>query len=128
MEASFAAPYPFEMFDRVGYVNPLARNSRFNQCLVKQTPRRPDEWMALPIFLIAGLLSDKHDVRSFRSFAEDRLSGVLVKITASAGTCGVPQSFESAFLRQEIVRGAVQFSSHNFRLSFFQRQGQMASS
>jgi hypothetical protein len=57
MEASFAAPYPFEMFDRVGYVNPLARNSRFNQCLVKQTPRWPDEWMALPIFLIAGLLS-----------------------------------------------------------------------
>jgi hypothetical protein len=105
MEASFAAPYPFEMFDRIGHVNLLARNSRLSQRLVKQTPRRADEGMALLIFLVAWLLSDKQHVRPFRSFAEDRLSGVLVEITAFAGTRGVPQSFKRALRGQEISPG-----------------------
>ena len=105
MKTSFAAPYPLEMFDRVGHVNLLARNSRFNHCLVKQTPRWPDKGSALPIFLVSGLLPDKHDVRSFRSFAEDRLSGVLVEITAFAGLGGSTQSLECALFRKKVPRG-----------------------
>jgi hypothetical protein len=61
--------------------------------------------MALFIFLIAGLLPDKHDVRSFRSFAEDRLSGVLVEITAFAGLGRPTQNLESATFRKKVPRG-----------------------
>ena len=105
MKASFAAPYPFEMFDRVGHVNLLARNSCFNQGLVKQTPRWPDEGSALPIFLVSGLLSDKHEVRPLRSFAEDRLGGVLVKITASAELGRPTQGLECTLFRKKVARG-----------------------
>jgi hypothetical protein len=105
MKTPFAAPYPFEMFDRVGHEDLLARDSRLSQCLVKQTSRGSDEGTALPVFLVSGLLSDKHHARSCRSFAEDRLCGVLVEITAFARLCRETQSLECAPFLKKVPRG-----------------------
>jgi len=80
--------------------------------------------MALPIFLISRLLSDKDDTGVRRSLAKNSLSGVVIKITAFAGTSSLAQGFKCAMRGQKISRGLWQFNCHDFRLSFFGRRKQ----
>src|SRR5262249_6898555 len=119
MKTSFAPPYPFEVFDRVGYVNLLARNSRYGERVIDQTPRRPHKGAALVIFLISRLLSNEDDFGFLRALAKNSLSSVFVKITAFTGTGGLPQRFKRVMLGQKISRRLLQCNCHDFRLSFF---------
>jgi hypothetical protein len=119
MKPSLATPYPFKMLDRVSDVSLLSRNSCISQRLINQTSRRSDEGTAAPIFLISRLLSDKHEIRSCRSFAEDRLRGILVEIAAFARLCRPTQSLDGSLRWQEIGRGLTWFSRHPFTLSLY---------
>src|SRR6266545_8056507 len=99
--SSLATLDPFKMFDGVGDVNLVARNTRFSEGFVQQTTCRSDERTALAIFHIAWLFTDEHDARVFRPLAENRLGRVLVQIAPFARTCRGPQALESLALGQE---------------------------
>ncbi len=66
------------MLHRIGDIDLVTRNTRFNQGFVEKTACWPDEWMALAIFDIPGLLADKHYGCTSRPLAENGLSCVFV--------------------------------------------------
>ena len=78
MNPTFAARFPFEMFHRVRDINLLPIDPRFFERAVHYFSGRADERFADNVFIIAGLLAHKHDRRSLRTFAEDRLRRVLI--------------------------------------------------
>ena len=63
--------------------------------LVEQPARGPDERRTGLVLLIAGLLSDQHDVGGGRPGAEYRLGGVQVQVTALAAVGGLRSSSRS---------------------------------
>jgi hypothetical protein len=54
------------------------------ECGVEKFSGRADEWLALLIFLVAGLFTDKQDSRFAGAFAEDGLRGVFVEAAGFA--------------------------------------------
>ena len=54
------------------------------ECGVEKFSGRADEWLALLIFLVAGLFTDKQDSRFAGAFAEDGLRGVFVEVAGFA--------------------------------------------
>ena len=81
MLAAFALRFPFEMLNGIRNVHLIARNAGFHQGFVEQSAGGSDEWMALQIFLIAGLLSDEDDLGVSGAFAKHGLCGALIKVT-----------------------------------------------
>jgi hypothetical protein len=75
--------HPFEMLDHICNINFRAIDSHFDQNLIEQPSRGADERVTLPVFLISGLLANKHNQRLRRPFPENRLRRVFPKITAS---------------------------------------------
>jgi hypothetical protein len=84
MLAAFALRFPFEVFDGIRNVHFVARNAGFHQGFVEQSAGRPDEWMALQILLIAGLLADEDHLGVRGAFAEHRLCRAPIQIAPSA--------------------------------------------
>ena len=78
VETAFTAPNPFEMLDRVRYINPFSRYTGFDERFVEHASRRSNKRMALAVFLITRLLADQEQVDFWRALAENRLNGVLV--------------------------------------------------
>ena len=72
------------MFDRIGHINLVTLDPGVFKRPVEQTSGRADERMALTIFLISRLLTDKYHARACRAFAKNGLSGVFVEIAALA--------------------------------------------
>jgi hypothetical protein len=64
---------------RVGSVN-----TRGFQRLIEYAPGGADKWLALEVFVVAGLLADEDHSRGLPALAEDRLRGVLEKGAALA--------------------------------------------
>ncbi len=77
----------FEMLDRVGNVDVVRQDSGTFHCVMEQLSSRPDEWMAEPVFAVAGLLPNEHHSRADSTFAKNRLRCVLIEFAAAA-TCG----------------------------------------
>jgi len=101
MQASFAPLDPSKMFDGVGDIYLVPRNTRFTKCLVEHTSRRSDKRMSLTIFHIAGLLADQNDTRMCRPFAENRLGRIPVEITSLARPSRLAQAFKIPALRKK---------------------------
>ena|ERR1700739_5131451 len=79
---------PLEMLNDVGDEHIGTVDPNFDQCLVKQFPRRPNKGMSSFIFTVAGLLADEHHARRGWTFPENCLRGISEQITslAVAGT------------------------------------------
>ena len=54
----------FEMLDRVGNIDVVRRDSGTFHRVMKQLSSRADEWMAEPVFAVAGLLPNEHHSRA----------------------------------------------------------------
>src|SRR5687768_7516137 len=74
---------PLEVFDGVGDIDLIARNTGIRERLVEHRAGRSDKGLSLPIFLVARLLADKHHARRARAGAEHDLRGGLVEITSA---------------------------------------------
>jgi hypothetical protein len=107
------------MLDCVGHVSLLARDLSFGQSPVEQTPGGSDEGMALAIFLISWLFSDKNDAGFSRSRAENRLGGIFVQVASSARARRGAQGVKRVLRGQESSRGALAFCSHESRVASF---------
>src|SRR5690242_6512799 len=75
---------PLEMLHDVGDVDDLPIDSRLLERAVEQLARRSHEGMAVQIFFVSWLLTDEHDLRALRTFAEDGLRRVLPQIAVAA--------------------------------------------
>ena len=62
---------------------------------VEQPPRGPDERLALPVLLIAGLLADEHDPGVRGARAEHGLVGLPVQRTAPASGGRLPERVQA---------------------------------
>src|SRR5204862_593699 len=63
VDATLAARLPLEVLHRIGQIDVLARDSRLCQRPVEFVTGGAHERLALPIFLVSGLLADEHDAR-----------------------------------------------------------------
>jgi hypothetical protein len=86
MEAALAARggFPLEVFDSIGEENFFTIEFDFGQGAIEHFPGRTDEWMALQVFLIAGLLANEQNAGRDRTLAENALGSVFVEIAAAA--------------------------------------------
>ena len=88
VDASLALALPLEVLDDVRHVCEGAVDAGFLHRLVEEAARGPDERLAGPVLLVAGLLADEHDVGLRRAFAEDRLRpGFPERAGLAAGRC-----------------------------------------
>ena len=72
------------MLHRVGDVNLAAIDAGFLQRAVEHLPGGSDERFAGEVFLVAGLLTDKHDAGPLRAFAEHGLGRIFPQWTGMA--------------------------------------------
>jgi hypothetical protein len=84
MKAPFAAKFEFEVLDRVGDIAERTVDFGLVQAFIKQPASRPNEGPAGQILAVAGLFADKNHSRILRTFPENDLRGVAIKITAPA--------------------------------------------
>ncbi len=112
VEAALAAWPPFEVLDRIGQVDGLARDRGFLQGAIEQASGRPHKGLALAVLLVPRLLSHQHQLSACPPFAEDRLRRVLPQIASTAALRGPAQARQTASWRQEVCGGGAH------RLSF----------
>ena len=108
VDAAFAARLPFEMFDGVGDVGFVAVDAGLFERGVEQFSCWADERLALAVFLIAGLLSDKDDSWFARAVSEDGLRGAFVEVAGFASfgaSAGVVDGFGDGQRRRGGRRG-----------------------
>ena len=96
--------HPFEMLDHVGDINLGALDSHFNQNLIEQVSRGANERLTLAVFLISGLLANKHNQRLGRPFPENRLRRVFPEITSSTSCCSFSKGHNAEPWRE--IRGS----------------------
>lgn len=65
------------MLDRIGHVNAPAIDARLRERPVQQQAGGSDKRTALEVFLVSGLLADKHDLGVGRAFSEHCLDSVF---------------------------------------------------
>src|SRR4051812_36616436 len=102
VNSPLAARLPLEVLDDVGDVDEAAIDAGFLQRAIEQLARRSEERMPREIFRVARLLADHHDVRSRRSFTEDRLRSQSVQVAGLTVRRRVANVAETQPLRQQI--------------------------
>jgi hypothetical protein len=88
MQALFAPHLVLKVLNGVGDENMLTVNSGILEGCIQYPTRRTYEGSAGEIFLVARLLSHKHEISSNRPFARNYLNSVLVERTAFAVRLG----------------------------------------
>src|SRR5262249_54871192 len=73
MKPALPARLEFEVFHRIGDENRGAVETRVYDGAVEHAAGRPDERPAREVFVVAGLLADKHDFRTRRALAGNDL-------------------------------------------------------
>jgi hypothetical protein len=101
VDAPLAAGFPLEVLYRIRDVDFAAIDARFDKSAIEQLSGRADERLALKIFLVAGLFADENDFGALSTGAEDRLSGVDIKIAGGAGFGGFGELLERGAFRNE---------------------------
>src|SRR5215475_5118944 len=91
MKAPLSPRLPFEMFDCIRHINLLAVDLSLLQALIQQLSRWSNKRSPLPVFLIARLLTDDHDLdlRLLRlvlgfQFSENRLCRIAIEVATLA--------------------------------------------
>lgn len=84
MDAPLSPRNPLEMLHRVGHVHKLSVDAGTIEQLIEEAAGRADEGPAEAILLVAGLLTDKHQVGAIRSLAAHRLGGARIQVAGSA--------------------------------------------
>src|SRR3954468_9659984 len=95
VKASLAAQLPLEVLHGVGDVEMLAIDAGLAERLVQQPSGGPDEWQALLVLLVTGLLAHHHDARVRVADAEHRLRGVRPQGAVLAGPRVLPQLLQA---------------------------------
>ena len=72
------------MFYRVGDIDLRPVDTSLIQCTIKHLACRSDKGLTREIFLIAGLLANKHYLRVLWPFAKHSLSGILPERAGAA--------------------------------------------
>src|SRR6266511_1860535 len=91
VETPLAAHFVLEVLHRVGDESIGAGNAGFFQRRIQDAAGRADEGLAGEILLVAGLLSDQHQVRAHPAFAGHDLGGEFVERAARAFRFGGAQ-------------------------------------
>ena len=81
------------MFDDVGDIYFVARDSGGEQSLVEQFSSRSYEWMASQVFLIAWLFANEHHLGTRIPFTEHRLGSATPNLACAASFCGIRECF-----------------------------------
>jgi len=89
----------------VGDVNFRSINTSFVERLIEQLASRADEGASLEIFLITGLLANKHDRGFGTSLAKNSLGGVLPEIAGVARGSGASKFGERPVSRDLLGAG-----------------------
>jgi hypothetical protein len=84
MNSTLAAFFEFEVFDGIRNLDTQPVDACIAQGPIEQAASRADEGLSLTVLLVARLLADEHDGRRLRTFAEDGLCSVFVKIASPA--------------------------------------------
>ncbi len=95
------------MLDGVGDIHLRAVDAGLLERLRQQRAGRADRRMALDMFADARLLADQHYARARRSFAEDRLRGVLEGVASAAALNTFAQLIQIVSLGE--IRSAADF-------------------
>jgi hypothetical protein len=83
-----------EMFDEVGDIYLVARDSSGEQGLVEQFSSWADEWMTGQVFLITRLFADEHHLGTRVSFAEHGLRSATPNVAGATGLSGFCERFD----------------------------------
>jgi hypothetical protein len=105
------------MLDRIGDINLLARNARFVKRFVEKTTCGSDERMALAVFHVPRLLTDKHHRRIFGTFTENGLGSIFVEIASLARSSSDSQVLEGLPCWQKVRGRRMPQSCHKFNLA-----------
>ena len=84
VDSSLAARRPLEVLHRVRDVQGLTRQSHLLEGVVENPTRRPDERLAGPVLLVAGLLADEHDACGSGPLTANTLRGPLPEAAGPA--------------------------------------------
>src|SRR6266545_3396366 len=95
------------MLHGIGDVGLVTRDAGIGERLVEKRAGRTDKWLALKIFLVAGLLADEHRPRALRSFAEYRLRRVLIQVAAATFLRRLTECTETCGLRHKRRSGSL---------------------
>ena len=85
----FAALGRIEMLDHISDIDLVARYAGSHKGFIEQFSGRPDERMAIEVFLIARLLSYEHDFGLHVPFAEYGLRSATPNVAGPAGFRGL---------------------------------------
>jgi hypothetical protein len=91
MYATFPTRLPLEVFHDVCDVSLGAIDPRLQQRFVKQLSRRSYERLSGKVFVVAWLLTHKHNSRSLRSRTKHGLGSAFVEIAGSASLCDLSE-------------------------------------
>ena len=84
MDSALAARLPAEMLDRIGQIEIGGLDAGFAKKLPQQFAGRSDEGLALPIFVVAGHLTDEHEASLAGAFAGDTLRRAFPQLATTA--------------------------------------------
>ena len=85
----FATLSRIEMLDHISDIDLVACYAGGHKGFIEQLSGRPDERMAIEVFLIAGLLSHEHELGFHVPFAENGLGSPAPDVAGPAGFRGV---------------------------------------
>src|SRR5262249_39938031 len=84
VQPPLAANLMLEMLNRVGDEGVIAGNAGLLQRRIEDAAGRPDERQAGEVLLVAGLLADQHEMRTYAALAGHGLGRGFVKRAARA--------------------------------------------
>jgi len=103
---------PLEVLYGVGEVNILTVKARSRQRFVENSAGGSDERLALLVFFVARLLSDKNNASVWRSLTEHGLRATFVEVASRAPDSGRTQFCEGRMRRDQRSCGGCSFARH----------------
>lgn len=84
VQSTLAARLPTKVLDGIRNVHLVARYTSLVERIVQQPAGGPDKRVTLLVFFIAWYFAKQNHVCAARSFAEDRLGGILIQVATFA--------------------------------------------
>ncbi len=90
MQPNPAARFPFEMLHSVGDVHLSSIDAGGLEAFIKQLTGWSDEWLPLPVFVVAGLFSHQKNGRMGPSFPKNDCGRFPIKVASTTLLCRFP--------------------------------------